>query len=152
MGARKLRMKNRGFDWHRSTWNSYRFRDHRNRRLRLCRNILDHVHRRDEAITSSWLGLDEARIFGGIAQRVAKLVNCCIQTVIEVNERVCWPKTLLQFFASNDLACALQQEYKNLERLFLELYLAAIAREFASANIRFIDAEAISLRRPSLRI
>src|SRR5712675_77560 len=78
------------------------------------------VHVSDEAVAPTGQGLNEARIFRRIAQRLANLVNGRAEAVLKINERLGIPKFLPQLFARNHLAGLLNQRDKNLEGLLLE--------------------------------
>jgi hypothetical protein len=78
------------------------------------------LHRRDEAISVTSNGLNKARRFGGVVQRLAQAANGGIETVVKVNERVRWPQLPAQFLARNDLAGSLQQADQDLKRLLLQ--------------------------------
>src|SRR5262249_2216010 len=70
----------------------------------------------DESIPAPRQGLDEARIFRRVSQRLTDLVDGGVQIVIDVNERV-RPQALSQLFPRDNGARLLQQNCQHLERL-----------------------------------
>src|SRR5579884_3405628 len=106
--------------------------------------IRDDLDRCNETVASARLGFDETRVRGGVAQRFAQLVDSSIQAVVEIDEGIGGPEAVAEVFAGDDIARALEQDNQYLERLFLELDFAAIAKEFARADIGFEDSEAIA--------
>jgi hypothetical protein len=72
--------------------------------LRLCLDLSD------EAVTSSGLRLNISRVFWIIAERGAQFLDRTIQAPLEVHEDIFRPQSLLQFLASNHLACTLHPQ------------------------------------------
>src|SRR6266852_7042080 len=91
-----------------------------------CRRCRDAVHGRDEAVSAAGQGFDEARARGGIAQRLANLVHCGIQTVIEIDEGISGPDPYAQIFSRHDLTVILQQGAEDLKRLLLKPDASAV--------------------------
>jgi hypothetical protein len=61
--------------------------------------------------------------------------------VIEIDEGIDRPQSLLYFFASDHLARLLQQERQNLKRLFLQLYLRTVAAQLARPQVNLKSPE-----------
>src|SRR5215469_16084376 len=99
-----------------------------------CRSI--HRDGGYESIPSPRQGLDEARIFRRIAQRLANLVDSAVQVVVNINESV-GPQSLLQVFSSYHLARAVQQNAEHLKRLPWQLELDAGLAQFLRLKVNF---------------
>jgi hypothetical protein len=65
---------------------------------------------RNEPVTSPRDGFDESRVIGNIAQRMAKLLQCTVQTEIDINKSVGWPESLAEFFPCDHLTRTLQKD------------------------------------------
>jgi|SRR5579863_2058524 len=89
---------------------------------------LEGIHWRNEPVSSPGQCLNKARVVGGVAQGFAQLVDCRVQAVVEINERVLRPYLRTQFFVSDDIARSLQQNYEYLKRLILQLDAFALLR------------------------
>jgi hypothetical protein len=61
--------------------------------------------------------------------------------VIEVDERICGPEPLAQFFARDDLPGLFKELGKDQEWLFLELDLVSLAAQFSCAQVNFEQSE-----------
>src|SRR3989442_8706394 len=79
-------------------------------------------HREDEAIAVLREGLDKQGLVRRVAQRISKFLDRGIQAVVEGTECVLRPESLTQLVPRNDFAVVLQQQDKQPERLFLQLY------------------------------
>jgi len=82
---------------------------------------LGEVYRGDEAITDARDGFNEALLVGGISQSAAEFFDRCVYAVLKINKSIRRPELRLQFFASNYLAGALQQQEKDFEGLAMKL-------------------------------
>src|ERR1700730_17739841 len=80
-------------------------------------------------------------MLGAVAERVPEPADRSIETVVEIDKRVCRPQTGPELVASDDLARSFQQESENLEGLFLKPYPGSITAQFASPQIDFEDSE-----------
>ena len=60
----------------------------------------------EEAVAATCNSFHKAGTFGRIAKGITDFVDCFIEPVIEIHESVCRPEAFLKFFASNDLARA----------------------------------------------
>jgi len=80
------------------------------------------------------------RILGGVVQNLADAVDGAVQVVVEVDEGV-GPEALLEFFASDDLAGALQQNGEYLEGLTGELEFDAIFAQFSCFQFNRVEPE-----------
>jgi hypothetical protein len=69
------------------------------------------------------------------AQRNAESLNGTVQTGVEIDEGVCRPKSVAEFFASNYLAGTLDKHAQDLKRLFLQLQLDSVPSQLTSTNI-----------------
>jgi hypothetical protein len=56
--------------------------------------------------------LNVNRFLSRIAERVAQAVDGVVQSMIEVDESIRWPKPLTQLLPCNDLASMLQKDEK----------------------------------------
>jgi len=72
-----------------------------------------------EAVAASRDRFDVARPLSRIAQQVADFLDCHVQAIVKIHERIGRPQHLLQFVPRNDLAPTLQQHTEYLERLVL---------------------------------
>src|SRR5581483_6970358 len=52
-------------------------------------------NRRNETVALFGQGLNEPWCFGGVAQRLTQAIDGIVKTVVEVNERIGWPKLLV---------------------------------------------------------
>jgi hypothetical protein len=82
--------------------------------------------RRQKSIALARNRLDVNWVFCRIAQHLSQLVQCGLEVCVKVHERICRPKSLAQLFTSCNPACVLEQEYQELERLFLEFDLRTL--------------------------
>jgi hypothetical protein len=103
-----------------------------------------------KAVPASRQRFDEARIFGGVSQSVAQLVDRRVQTVVEVNEGIGRPILGAQLFTSDHFAGPLQQDREHLERLFLEFDPCALLAQFSRAEVYLKHSEAQDCRRSGL--
>jgi hypothetical protein len=62
---------------------------------------------------------DVAWTSGGISQSGTKLGHRLIETAIEIHEGMLWPKSALNFFASDKFAGPIQKKGQQLKWLFL---------------------------------
>ena len=63
----------------------------------------------DEPITALWEGLDESRTLRGITQRLAQPRNGSVQVGVEINEYVCRPEAMVEFFPGDDFTGVLEE-------------------------------------------
>ena len=87
------------------------------RRLDILRITSD---RGDESIALAGQRLDELRVVGGIAQRIAQVIHRLVETAIEVDERVGRPQPPRQFFTRDELTGPLEQRQEQLQRLIAQ--------------------------------
>src|SRR5262249_34259158 len=92
------------------------------RKTRCVRNAF--LYRGDETIAAPWEGLNVTRHFGRIVQRLAQLVDRCVQPVVEVHKRVAGPQTVAQLFSCDQRPWLFKQNRQDFERLAdqLDLY------------------------------
>src|SRR5207253_6392605 len=95
----------------------------------------------NEPIAALRQRLDEARVFGRIAQSLTEPVDGGIEAVIEVDERVSRPQTLPQLVASDDIAAALEQQDEDVERAAAQLHAAPLFHELARAAVNLEHPE-----------
>ena len=65
--------------------------------------------------------LDQARLFGGISERLPEMVHRLVEAPIEVDERAGSPEPVSQFFASDELAWLFQQREEQLKGLVTQM-------------------------------
>jgi hypothetical protein len=63
----------------------------------------------EEAVATSSHGLYKTRAIGGVSEGFPKFVDCFVEPVIEIHERVRGPELFLQFLASDNLAGVFNQ-------------------------------------------
>src|SRR6266478_6810419 len=102
----------------------------------------DGGHRQEEAISMFRESLDKPGFFRRVAQSISQLLDRGVQAVIEGTECVLRPKSLTQLVSRNDFAGVLQQQRKQPERLFLQLYLDAFLVQLSRTEINSKVAEA----------
>src|ERR1700722_2659569 len=106
----------------------------RNARRGDCGSV-DGFYFGQKAVAAAWDGFDEARAFGGITQSVANLVDRFIEAVVEVDECVRGPKTLLEFLAGYDIAGPLNQHRQNADWLLLQANAQAVLAKFTRLSV-----------------
>src|SRR5687767_1972221 len=89
------------------------------------------LDRRDEAIAASGQGLDVTGDLGGVSQRVPQLLDCVVESRVEIDEGSRWPQPLPQLLPRHELARAVQQQRKDPERLLGKPDLATALAELA---------------------
>src|SRR5580704_4394449 len=99
------------------------------------------VDRRDEAVTASGQGLNEARSRCEITQRLANPIHGFVHRAVEIDESVGVPKTGLQLLSGNHLAATLKQDSKELGWLILKFDFDAAFAQLARFEIDLEDAE-----------
>src|SRR5262245_1790868 len=95
----------------------------------------------EEAVAATTDSFDEAGTLGGVAEGLADFVDCLVEPVVEIHERVSGPEFLLKFLATDDLAGVLEQRHQDLEGLLLEPDSDAALAQFASTNIHLENPE-----------
>jgi hypothetical protein len=68
------------------------------------------------------------RLSGGVAQRLAELIDSGVQAVVEIDKRVFAPQALAQFIPRYKLGGFLQQHQQQLKRLGVKLTLTPCLR------------------------
>src|SRR5262249_13788103 len=97
----------------------------------------------DEPVATARNRLDESRIVGGIAKRLAQLVYGGVQAVVVVDEGVGGPPALAQIFAAYQFPGALEQVQQKLERLAGQARaVVSVLAQLAGAAVKLVDAEA----------
>jgi hypothetical protein len=74
----------------------------------------------NESITTLRQRLDEPGIVSVVIQDFAQAVDRFVEPAIEVDHDIRGPKALLEFFACQDLARALEQRHQGLKGLLLK--------------------------------
>ena len=92
--------------------------------------------RRDEAIASARQRLDEARVVGRVAERLAQLLDRRVEGVVEVDEGVGRPEPFAHRLAGDDLARAFQEHRQQLKRLVLQLQSDAVPAKLTAPRDR----------------
>ena len=96
---------------------------------------------RYEAITAARHGLDEARVVGGIAERLAEPADGVIQAVVELDEGVGGPQRCLQLIARDHLH-GRSSRSAGPERPVGKLYPPPVFPQFARLEVDLKDTEA----------
>src|SRR5580704_19368330 len=78
-------------------------------------------HRADKTVSKPRQRLDPMRSLGRISNRRANTLYRVVESVVEIDKRVCRPKRLLQLFAADQLARTFQQHVQDLKRLARQL-------------------------------
>ena len=73
---------------------------------------------------------------------VAQFLHGTVQTVLEIDENLCWPKQFSQLFAGNDLPGTLQQRRQHLEGLSLKRHASAEFAQLSGCRVQLEDTEA----------
>src|SRR5262249_43595609 len=74
-------------------------------------------------------------MIGGIGKCRAKFLDRCVKAVVKLNECVCGPKPLPNFFPGNDLAGLFEQHLKDFEWLVLQSNPNSAFSEHAAVKI-----------------
>src|SRR5712692_4638921 len=100
------------------------------------------LHGADEPVAALRKGLDETPLLVVVTQRLAQLLDCGVEAVIEVHKSVRGPEPFLKFFPPDDLTRTLQEQGKESKRQDLQLDFAARFAEFACAKIHLKNVKA----------
>ena len=90
-------------------------------------------NRSNEAVAVAGDGLDEPRIFRGVAESLAETHDGGVEAVIEVNKGVARPETFAKLFAADEIAGSFEKDRKNLPRLVLEANAGSVLAQFAGS-------------------
>ncbi|MGC1904711.1 MAG: hypothetical protein WA715_12900 [Candidatus Acidiferrum sp.] len=96
----------------------------------------------DEPVAAAVQRLDIAGFLSGIAQHIAQLLDCAVQTGIEVDKSVRRPEFFAELFARDHVTRVFQQERKHPEGLILQLQADAVLVHLARAQVHLEGAEA----------
>jgi hypothetical protein len=105
---------------------------------RLNRRLLEWPN---ESIPAARHGLDEPRILGRIAQRVAQLLDGAVQPGIEIDERIGRPESPSHLVARDGFAGAFDQQQQNLQGLLGELDPQTLLAELTRDTVELEDTE-----------
>ena len=97
---------------------------------------VDEFDRTDEAITAPRQGFDQARLFGGITQRLAQSLNGRLESLVEICEGPIRPEPLTKSVPSDELPGAFEQGSEDLERLFGQTNLHPALAKLAGFEIQ----------------
>src|SRR5215470_2937884 len=103
--------------------------------------------RRNEAVATARQGFDKTRIVGRIAECFAQFVDGRVQAVVEVDERIRGPVVVAQLFPGHHFAWPLQQDGKDVKRLFLQLDAHALLMQLTRAEIYLKRSKAQNYRK-----
>src|SRR5262249_51095843 len=92
--------------------------------------------RRDESIAAPRHRLNEARVLGWIAQRVAQFLDGAVQTSVEVDERVRGPEALPQLVARDEVAGPFEQQQQDLNGLLGEPDLQPLLAQLTRSEVQ----------------
>jgi len=98
-------------------------------------------NRAHKSIASARHGLDEARRPRRIVESLPDFCNRGIQAVLEIDVSAVRPQLLAKFLACNNFATTVEQQGKNLEWLFLQLYTKAKLLEYPGCPVQFERAK-----------
>jgi hypothetical protein len=90
-----------------------------------------------EPVAATWQSLDIERSLGGIAQGFPQAIDGIVDAMIEVDEGVRRPNSPLQLVALDYLSGLLQENLKDLKRLFLKPDLGSVSAQFSRVLIQF---------------
>src|SRR5262249_2602172 len=95
----------------------------------------------DEAIAAPMERLDEAGMFGVIAECRAQPLDGGIQAVVEVDKCPVGPELLAELFAGQHFSRSLEQHHQHVERLSLQPEPDAVLAQLAGADVDLESAE-----------
>src|SRR5216683_570474 len=124
-----------------------RFKGLRSGRYTGRRGGLQLFDRSNEPVTAAGQGLDKARAVRGVAQHFPEPHHGVVQSVIEIDKSVAWPKALTQFVAGNDFARLFEKDGQNLKRLFGKLEAQTMLAQFEGFKVKIEGAAADYFRR-----
>src|SRR5579864_6055469 len=104
----------------------------------LIRGISTGLDSSHEAISNPGDGFDVPGSFRGVPKHLTKFLHGRVQAVFEVDESIAVPEFGLQLLPSDDPACVVQQQKKNLERLAVQFQAHAT---FAQASLAAVEGE-----------
>jgi hypothetical protein len=96
-------------------------------------------YRRDEAVATAGQGLNKARAFRRVSQRLPQFVDGRVEAVVEIDKRICRPDLRTQLFPSDDFPRSSQQNLQNKKRLLLQLDTRTLLAQFAGAQVDLED-------------
>ena len=96
----------------------------------------------DEAVAAAGKSFDVAGGVDGIGERVAELVHCGVEAVVEVDKHVGGPELRAEIFAGDQLAGTREENGEDFEGLAGEFEARAMLPEFVSVQIDQERAEA----------
>lgn len=96
----------------------------------------------DEAVAPLGKSFDKAGVVGFVGEGVAEFVDGSVQAVLEIDEGVFGPETLLELLTGDNEAGMFQKDGEDLERAILEFEADAGFAEFAGEQVGLIGAEA----------
>ena len=99
------------------------------------------AHIGHETIAPAGQGLDEARRLGIVPERRADLLDAVVEPLLHVHVHVVRPERRLDFVARDEVARAVQEHRKDLERLVPQVDQAAFPPQFARLRVEIEDAE-----------
>jgi hypothetical protein len=95
----------------------------------------------NETVASLRKCFDVAWFFGFVIQCLAKLLDCRIQAVVEIDEGIGGPKLLSKLFSGDDLSRVLEQYRQDTKRLLLEPDPVAAFAQFAGTQVQLVIVE-----------
>jgi hypothetical protein len=99
----------------------------------------------DEPKAAAGQGLDIARAFRLVAQRLPQLLDGGADAVVELDDRAIRPDAIADFLPRHHFSGMLEQHEENLERLFLQTNAPSALAQFARADVQLKPAKADSL-------
>jgi hypothetical protein len=105
------------------------------------RKTVRRVQRANKTVTATRHRLNKYGIVSRIAERVAKLFECRVNSLAEIYEGVGGPQLLPDFFAGHHFAGSLEKQGQNAERLILQVHPAATLVDFARGEVGLKKAE-----------
>ena len=108
--------------------------------------FIDSLDDPDKSIPSPRQGLDEARLVGGITQRLPQFADGNIEALFEINEGFVGPQPFVKRLARDEFGGAFEQRRENLKRLLLQADPNPALAEFAGFEVQFEGCKTHHLR------
>ena len=86
-------------------------------------------------------GFDKSRAFRCVAQGFAKAADRVVESVLELDERILRPESLLKFLSADDFPGMLEESQQHLQGLFVHFDADALLTQFPCRRIDLERAE-----------
>ena len=114
--------------------------------MRLDRSGGQRFDRTNPAVAATRDGLDEARVLGGVVERLTQLVYGAVEPVVEVHEGVGRPQADTELVPCDQLARTLEERAQDLNRPATEPDPEAAAPQLARHRVELEGAKSIPAR------